>query len=254
MRCDEIQGQLADYLTGTLDTRTRDIVHNHVARCQSCRAEFASLSETWEQLSRLAAPTADSGRMRGRFDALLDRHTATPWWRRAIPVNRWALAPALLVLGIIVGRQTAPPAPPNGEMAAVRQEMQQLREMVTLSLLQQQSASERLKGVSWSSSIDRPGDGIVAALLDALTRDPNVNVRLASIDALRRLAEQQGVRQGAIDALGAATSPLVQIALIDFLVEINERQSVPTLQRLVMDMSLDAEVRMRASWGLEQLG
>jgi len=46
----------------------------------------------------------------------------------------------------------------------------------------------------------------------------------------------------------------VQIALIDFLVKTNERQSAPTLRRLAKDPQVNGAVRARATWGLQQLG
>jgi HEAT repeat protein len=125
---------------------------------------------------------------------------------------------------------------------------------VSLSLMQQQSASDRLKGVSWTGQLDRPSGEVVAALLDALMHDPNVNVRLATIDALERFASREDVRRAAIEAVDRQMSPLVQIALIDFLVKTNERQSAPTLRRLAEDPQVNGAVRARATWGLQQLG
>jgi HEAT repeat protein len=91
-------------------------------------------------------------------------------------------------------------------------------------------------------------------LLDALMHDPNVNVRLASVDALRRFAERENVRRGALDALPRQTSPLVQIALIDFLVEVSGRESAASLRNLSQDPMLDPTVRERAVWALQQVG
>jgi hypothetical protein len=145
-------------------------------------------------------------------------------------------------------------APPAGDVASLRDELREMREMVTLTLMQQQSASDRLKGVSWSSTLERPGSEVVNALLDTLLHDPNVNVRLASIDALARFADDQQVRQGAVDALQASTSPLVQIALIDFVVGVREAGSIETLRKLAADRSLNETVRARASQGLDRLG
>ena len=136
----------------------------------------------------------------------------------------------------------------------LRDELREMRQMVTLSLLQQQSASERLKGVSFTNQIDQPDSQITVALLDTLMHDPNVNVRLATIDALKPLSTRDVVRRGVIDALPRQTSPLVQIALIDFIVEKNGREAVDTLRRLSMDDMLDAAVRARAQQGLQQIG
>ena len=120
--------------------------------------------------------------------------------------------------------------------------------------MQQQSASERLRGVAWTGQIDEPGSEVVTALLDTLMHDPNVNVRLASIDALKRFGERDVVRQGAVEALQRQTSPLVQIALVDFLVEVNGRQSADALRRLSQDPMVNDAVRARAAWGLQRVG
>jgi HEAT repeat protein len=129
-----------------------------------------------------------------------------------------------------------------------------MRQMVSLSLMQQQSASDRLKGVTWSSRLEEPGREVVSALLDTLLHDPNVNVRLAAIDALARFADEQRVRQGAIDALQTTSSPMVQVALIDFVVGVREQNSVETLKRMAADPGLNETVRARASQGLDRLG
>ena len=136
----------------------------------------------------------------------------------------------------------------------MRTEMHDLREMVSLSLMQQQSAAERLKGVSWTGQLDRPSSEVVSALLDALMHDPNVNVRLATIDALERFASQDEVRRGTIQAVRQQPSPLVQVALIDFMVKTHERESLPVLRQLAMDPQANDAVRARAAWGLQQLG
>ena len=128
-----------------------------------------------------------------------------------------------------------------------------MRQMLTLTLLQQRSASDRLKGVTWTSQIDHPGSEIVTALLDTLMHDPNVNVRLASVDALRRFADRDSVRRGAVEALPRQTSALVQIALIDFLVEVGGRESAATLRGLTQDPRLDHTVRERAAWALQHV-
>ncbi|MGE4162448.1 MAG: HEAT repeat domain-containing protein [Vicinamibacterales bacterium] len=174
--------------------------------------------------------------------------------RAAWPWLQVAAAAVLLACGVWLGRQVTSPVRPDAEMAALRQELRETRELVTLSLLQQQSASERLKGVGWTDRLDEPGDAVVSALLDTLVRDPNVNVRLAAVDALARFGDRAPVRQGAVDALARQTSPLVQLAMIDFVVEVDARTAVPVLRRLSEDPALDASVRERAAWGLERLG
>ena len=234
------------------------------------RREAEGLDAIWRMLDGIDAPTPDSDRMRARLDAVLDavEHAApaTPprWFSRggADGVRFYAMqglaAAAVLLVGVAIGRVVVPdttrPADSSSEISAMRSEMRELREMVSLSLMQQQSASDRLKGVTWTGQLDRPSGEVISALLDALMHDPNVNVRLATIDALERFASREDVRRVAIDAVDRQMSPLVQIALIDFLVKTNERQSAPMLRRLAQDPQVNTAVRSRAAWGLQQLG
>ena len=144
-------------------------------------------------------------------------------------------------------------APESADLQVLRTEVTDLRQMVSLSLLQQQSASERLKGVSWASQLESGDDTVVSALLEALSNDPNVNVRLASVDALKRFAMQDAVRSGAVTAIERQTSPLVQIALIDFVVEAGLPNAGTTLRRLAGNDMVHEAVRARAEQGLRQV-
>jgi HEAT repeat protein len=231
------------------------------------RREADALDATWRMLGGIDAPVPDSDRMRARLDAVIDavEHAAPParqWFPRFTGGRFYAVqglaAAAILLVGIAIGWFVMPdrtrPADSASEIAAMRSEMRELREMVSLSLMQRQSATDRLKGVTWTGQLDRPSGEVVSALLDALMHDPNVNVRLATIDALERFASREDVRRAAIEAVDRQMSPLVQIALIDFLVKTNERQSAPTLRRLAQDPQANDAVRSRAAWGLQQLG
>lgn len=262
MRCEDAQAYLPDHLAGTLPPEAARQLEAHLAACVHCAAEFEAADDTWQRLATLPAPRPDSRAMRARFDAMLHEHQYGEVVRASRPSMRWfavqaAAAAAVLVIGVVVGRQTAPvpPAPAQDpQIAEMRAELRQMRHMVTLSLLQQQSASERLKGVTYTAQIEQPDRDITAALLDTLRYDPNVNVRLASIDALKRFAEDDAVRRSAMETLAAQTSALVQIALIDFAVETNDRTALETLRRLSTDPMADQAVRARAARGVEQLG
>jgi HEAT repeat protein len=160
----------------------------------------------------------------------------------------------LVVAGTWLGRATAPVPPADPQLAELRSELREMRTMVALSLLRQPSASERLSGITWTGQLDQPGADVASALLDTLKHDPSVNVRLASIDALKRFADLEAVRRGAVDALDSQTAPLVQIALIDFLVEVDVPDAAAVLRRLSGDPLLDAAVRARAARGLDAIG
>lgn len=267
MDCEAIRTHLADHLTGTLPPHVADDVTGHLRTCAACAAEMDGLEDTWQALGTIPAERPDSPAMRARFRAMLDgyeqgvrpvdNHSRAPRaWAPPLRYAAWmSTAAALLVIGIAVGRQTMPPPPAaDQQIAELRAELRDMREMVTLSLLQQQSASERLRGVTWTDRIEQPGNEVTGALLDALMHDPNDNVRLRTVDALRRLADHEAVRRGTVEALSRQTSPLVQVALIDFVVEMNGREAADALRRLSEDPMVHEEVRARAEQGLARLG
>lgn len=260
MQCEAARERLVDGVTSASSEEMAE-VERHLEECAACRAESASLTHLWDALGSIEAEGPDAAatvRMRGRLDVLLASHNAGPVsWRARYALQAVAAIVVLalgLALGMGIARYTAAPAAPPSEINMMRQELQDLRHMVTLSLLQQQSATDRLKGVSWSGQIVAPRNDIVQALLDALANDPNVNVRLASLDALERFADREPVRRAAVDAVQTQMSPLVQIALIDFIVKTGERNSLDVLKRIADDPQVHEAVRARATWGLQMLG
>jgi hypothetical protein len=272
MQCEKIREQFADYVTNQIEEPARSRLVDHLMACADCRAEAGDLMSLWTSLGSI--PGSEPGpELRSRFQVMLQayeqgldrapagawRQSANSWltrWRR--PALRLAGAVALLVLGVAIGRRansvaTVPEVQPNGEVAELRGELAQLRQMVALSLMQQQSASDRLRGVNWSYQLQQPGGEVLAALLDTLMHDPNVNVRLATIDALRQFGDQPAVRRGVVEALGRQESPMVQVALIDLAVDLREREFIPALRRLVQEQKADEAVRYRAQKGLAEL-
>ena len=128
-----------------------------------------------------------------------------------------------------------------------------MRQLVTLSLLEQQSSGARLRGVSYSYRMERPDPQVETALLYAVSHDTNINVRLSALDALQKFAGTPTVSRALIDAIPTQDSPLVQIGLIDLLVGRNEADVAPALQKLVKDPHVNPAVRQRAQWGLNKL-
>jgi HEAT repeat len=254
MDCEAARAQLADRLTATAGPGASAALEEHLRTCAACAREAQEIGETWVQLADVPPMPPDSASMRARFDAIVHPATASPraWMMYGLQA---AAAIVLLAGGFIAGRQTSPAPVTDPAIAELREELRATRQLVSLSLLQQQSASERLRGITYTTQIERPGGELVSALLDTLLHDPDPNVRLRSVEALKRFADRDNVRRAAADALTEpASSPLVQIALIDFLVEANVRSSAASLRQVVEDAMTDKAVRAHAAWGLQQIG
>jgi HEAT repeat protein len=86
---------------------------------------------------------------------------------------------------------------------------------------------------------------VIQALLQTLNNDPNINVRLVTVETLRQFADEPQVREGLIQSITRQESPLVQIALADVMVGLQEKRSVKQLQRLLEQENLDETVKIK---------
>src|SRR5260370_6722038 len=178
-----------------------------------------------------------------------ERHKGL-WWLRH-PAFQAAGAVAILVIGVAAGYLAR--GRDTSEVSQLRGEVYNMRQLVALSLLQQQSASDRLRGVNFAYRVEPADPQVLAALLTTLNHDPNTNVRLAAVDALRNFTDSPVGRKGLVHALAKQDSPLVQIAVLDQIVEIRERSAASTIQFLLSSQNVNPDVRQRAQWALKQL-
>ena len=263
MKCEQIAELLPDYLQDALRPEQTGIVEQHLATCAVC-TEVVAL---WKKLATL--PDEQPGpAARERFDAMLhawqsgraDRLESGPrrarrnffeWLRSPLGAVAWSAA--LLLLGAFLGLQLGGAKSNSQDLAAMHTELTGMRQLVALSLLQQESASQRLEGVSWTRREERLDPQVLSALKHTLRYDPSVDVRLAALDALSRHAAQPQVRSSVVDALQEQQSPLVQVALIDQLVEWRDPQAARHLETFRQSPNLNPTVRQRADWAISKL-
>jgi hypothetical protein len=255
MTCEEARMLMAEELDGTRPANPD--LHSHLSACDSCRSEAGLVRNTWEMLADLPEP--QPGPWVGtRFYAALDAYQQGAqesqgrgwrWWP-ARPVWQAAICLGCLVLGVFSGTLLKAPHASGDEIAELRKEMTGMRQLVTLSLLQQQSATERLQGVNWSYRAAPNDLEVLSALLRTVNQDSNVDVRLAAVDALRNFADSSVARRGLTNALRKQTSPLVQLAIIDAIADIRERNAAPSLRQLLDTPDVDENVRRRAEQAL----
>jgi hypothetical protein len=243
VNCDDVRERMPGILAGEPGGSE---VEAHLAGCAECRQDV-------EMCTRMAAweDEEPSPRLQQRFESALAGYhgsLAHSWWEGfwpARPAFQFAVALVALGAGLFAGYGLG--------TRSLIDEVRQTRRLVAVSLLQQDSASERLRGVTWSYRMKEPGGEVLAALVHALKYDSSVDVRLAAADALRRYTAQPVVREGVLDGLKVPQSPLVQVELIDVLVESRMPQAAAVLRDLSNDPNLNEAVRSRARGGLTAL-
>ena len=269
MKCNDIRDKFADSLAGEMNAQERAAFDAHLAECPACSAELRTLSETWTKLGVLPQerPSAELSK---RFYTMLEdyrnglqeeraeskrsaRRTgfalASLWPKRL--VFQFGVAVLLLVVGLAAGYRLSRPG--GGSLDRLHQEVQDMRQLLAVSMLKQTSPFDRLQGASLSQQIAAPDRATLQTLLQTLDNDPNLNVRLAAVDALYLFMNQPGVKDRVLTSLAHQDSPLIQAALIDLVVSVRERRAVEALRLLLQDKNLNPQVKQKAVRGIQQL-
>lgn len=268
MTCEESRLLIAEELFGARSAN-QDL-DTHLATCEACRLEAEPVRKVWRQMAALPEPEPRPG-MSTRFYAALDAYqqahaekAAAPrgfwsWWPSK-PALQFAMSMGCLAVGLLcgaffLGAPARTGGAPGGsdEIAQLRKEMSGMRQLVTLSLLQQQSASERLRGVTFSYRAEQNDMEVLGALLRTIGSDTNVDVRLAAVDALRNFGNSPVARRGLRNALPRQESPLVQISIVDALTEMQDKEAIPAMQSALQTPGLDVNVQQRLKEAMETL-
>ncbi|MEP5610916.1 MAG: HEAT repeat domain-containing protein [Cyclobacteriaceae bacterium] len=218
----------------------------------ACEVTLRGIFETWRKLDGLSVPEADSHR-RGRFYQMLGDFEKESN-EGAIPISKsksfefsslLKLA-AVLVIGIFIGvfssnysLNDSPEVPSKGS--------------AILTSLVSTSTTERLAALQTIKSIDSPEDQIFEALYQAIINDPNINVRLSSIEAILHFADRPAARSKLIKALVYQDSPIVQMTLAEVIIRIQEEGAIEELRELLRTNQLDPEVKIHLQETLDTL-
>jgi len=216
------------------------------------------LSKFDENIDKFGEPMASKS-LDNRFYDMLSRETNkakqfdfSSWFNFQSWGPKLVVTMVLVVVGFIGGtvlqKNTG-----GGEVKELAQEVSGLKEMIMISMLEKESATDRLKAVSLSEEIQGPSKKVTEALFKTLNADPSVNVRLAALDALHNYAKSPAVREGLVRSIAQQDSPLVQVALAELMVSMQEKSSVNELKKILAQRSTPKEVKQRIEESIKVL-
>ena len=278
MNCQRIQDSFIDYQAGSLPADEAAQLRTHLASCPTCQREWSALQEISRKLDALPAEEEPGPRLREQFYAMLETHqreadAPSPFALArsrldrfftallpAQPALQFAFALALLLGGLFAGQHyLAPKANPatdasaKAELAALRAQVNSMGQLVTYSLLQQQSTSDRMQTVLAKMDLKSPDRKVLTDLVGSLAFDPSINVRLSAVEVLAQHADDSLVRAGVLSALPRENAPLVQVAMIELLATARDLQARPVFEKLSRDEAADKNVREAARRALAVL-
>ncbi|MEN0049776.1 MAG: HEAT repeat domain-containing protein [Bacteroidota bacterium] len=174
------------------------------------------------------------------------------FWQKLF-TNRVAFGAMMLFIGFglswwLHGSQIDHP-----QIAQLAEELSETREMMMLTMLEQESTTERIKAVNLTKNMTTVSDQVTAALFETLNKDDNVNVRLVTLEALLPYTNNPKVRESLVQAIQHQNSPLVQIALAEVMVALQEKSSVEELKSLLQQEEMPVEVKEKIEESIEVL-
>ena len=250
---------IAKYNEGLADPSEVKLIEQLIETGEVELTQLRELNLLDEQLIKLEDPSP-SLRLDDQFRSFLAEEKrkqikgsfsfATPDWNVLLP--RLAFASIVLIAGFVGGYFFNKPLQ-NTEVHELTQQVSDLREMMVFSLLEKESATDRLKAVGLTSEMDQVSVKVTAALFKTMNQDDNANVRLAALEALKPYAKQSSVREELVKSIAKQDSPLVQVALAEFMATIQEKKSVKELQKLLENQNTPKEVRTKINESIKVL-
>jgi len=255
-----MEEKLLDYLEGTLSMEEQEKLEQQLQTDESLRVQLAEMQEL-QSCIESAPNLSTSKRLDNNFYQMLE-HAASENSQTAkvIPMRQrfareWQIAAGFLLLfSLLTGVLLMNNQQHQREMAMMEKALEQNQQMM-FNLLEGESPSARIKAVNFSTATPQAANSATFEVLaKVLTTDDNLNVRLAALDALAQFSDLQEVRNILIEALEKQNEPITQIALIQALVQLEEKGVVPHLQELINHPMLKKPVKDEAYNGLIQLG
>lgn len=259
MERERLEGLLIDFIDGRLTESERKEVKELLSNDNNVRVLYEQLKQVTTAMDRSAEINPTRRLTRG-FQQMLNEEIAelrTPKQRQVFftpTILRAAAAVLLVMAGIGVGYYVNEHNRQQEELARIKRENEQYKQDMLSLMGNQNSASQRMRGINVAlNDIERADDEVVEVLVKTLNEDKNSNVRLAALEALSKFHQEPHVRKALIASLSKQTDPVVQIALIQLMVKMKEKGVLKDLQKIIDDDNAIAPVKDEAHTGILRL-
>ncbi len=251
-----LEGMLIDYIDGKLNAADRARIEGELAQNAEAYSAYEQLREVMNAMDK-SEKFEPGSRLKASFDHLLqeeiikNKPAKTVFFRPLL--LRMAAGIVLVMAGVAIGNWINTNNKHETEIAELRKQIEETKQGMLMMIDNQQSASQRIQGVNVAMRIEKADDEVVRALAKTMNDDPNTNVRLAALEALSNFHLEPLVRKILIQSLSQQKDPIVQIALIQLMVRMKEKEAVKDLENIINDAETMKAVRDEAYSGLLKL-
>lgn len=164
------------------------------------------------------------------------------------PVGKLAFGMSLLVIGVFVGNTFG-----DSKYESLTSQVTDMQEMMMISMLEEESVTERLKGIQMSNELPMTNEKVTTALFTTLNNDRSTNVRMAALSALSPYTSNPTVREGLIKSIAKQESPLMQMALAELMVELQEKKSIDEFKQILEKEETPEEVKTTLKQSIDKI-
>jgi hypothetical protein len=247
--------KILDYLQNRLSDTDREEVEQLLATSAAFAEKFKEVSGAWQDLGTRELPEM-SPASKNNFQAMLKifeleqehgKKSGSSVMLQKIrglflyrPKYNWAYSVLLVAIGAAGAYLFFKPQyKPENQVAAIAEDQVQTKMLV---MLEDPVAVKRMKAVGFTQEMRSVNDKVINALLATLNTDGDENVRLVTLAALVKLADNPKVREGLVNSILLQKSPLMQVAMADAMLKLQEKRSVKNIRRLLENQSDENEL------------
>ena len=267
MKCEDVDKLMVDYLDKNMDREMISEVEAHLATCERCLDAVRDTKELFNLMHNSETIKPDDtlrinfyhmlhGEMNKPASVSEEKKVTRPVYNFARTWYGIAAGIAILVAGTFVGMFISSRAGDSraaSEISLLRTEISDLKKTTMMTMLRDESSSDRIQAVRYVEDIDNPDQNIIDALIKTLNNDRNVNVRMAAAYTLSKYAGQRMVCDSLVKSLSLQTDPILQVTLINILAERKEKSALEPIQKIIANKNTIKEVRAVAENSLRVL-
>ena len=248
-KCEELKALAADYVEGWLDEEQTRQFEQDLANCPEVKEEVRQLTLLQEEFNNakgLAVPVSSDAQFYHMLENSNKPSTPANWMYVAASI-------ALLLIGGVLGAWISRAGGEGDQMMALQQDVQYMKQLLMTAMLEEQSANDRIKAVSFAEDIYQPDVEVIKVLVNSLNTDRSPNVRIAAANALEKWQENALVRSELVRSMEYQHDPIVQITLINMLIGMKEKSAIKSFKKVAEDEKTEQLVRDQALIGIEVL-
>ncbi len=242
---------ITDYIDGTLSAEREREFRQYVAEGHIVMEEVEAMKQMQGIVNQASQPEPSPALSTNFYQMLAEEkkaqtNTGSGFLKQLSDLlfsnlyGRMSFGMVLLLIGVFSGSQMGGS---SDEIKVLTERMEEMQATMMVSMLEEESVIDRLKGIQISQELPKTNEKVANALFMTLNNDESTNVRMAALQTLEAYADDPAIREGLINSITQQESPLMQVALAELMVELQERKSIDQFKQLLEKEGTPEEVK-----------